>query len=332
MSFPANKVQAVATTPSNARHRWLRSLAALVALTAVVGVGGVSHRVEAQGKDESINDFFNVNGAGIQRLARQQQEVIAACMKKQGFDYKVLGLGDFADVIGDGLDPDKFAEKYGYGITTLINPEKAGKPATLDANATIVAKMSAAQKKSYNKALTGKETSTPGAGAGGFGAAGCVGESTKKLFASFAKLQALGPKFEEIQSRVNNNPKVLAGMKKWSACMKDGGYTFATDTDPGPSISKEFNEMSKASGAGSGGDAAGLAGAFGGGADISKLDPTKLRALQKKELTISKADRACTKKHLQDRAALQKVEEKKFIDQNRAVLEDVRTELGGKKK
>ena len=114
--------------------------------------------------------------------------------------------------------------------------------------------------------------------------------------------------------------------------MKESGYAYRTDADPAPSITKEFDALVKANGATGGADANGLAGAFGGGFDIAKLDATKLRALQKKELAISKADRGCTKKHLKDRAALQKVEEKKFIEQNRAVLEEVRTDLGGKKK
>ena len=89
---------------------------------------GIAQPAPAQGKDESINDFFNVDGAGIQRLARQQQEVISACMRKQGFEYNVVGLGDFGDAITDSLDPEKFAEKYGYGVTTLINPD--GSPAS----------------------------------------------------------------------------------------------------------------------------------------------------------------------------------------------------------
>jgi hypothetical protein len=281
----------------------------------------------AQGKDESLNDFFNLDGAGLQKLARQQQEAIASCMKKAGFEYKVVGLGDFADVFAEGFDPETFAEKYGYGVSTLIDPTKAGKPPTLDANAVLVAKMSAGQKKAYNKALTGSENTS--ADAAGLGAGGCVGESTKKLFSSLTKLQALGPKFEEIQSRVNNNPKVLAGMKQWSACMKEAGYTFRTDAEPPTTLQKELTALAPAGGAAGG---AGLAGAFGGNVDTAKIDPTKLRALQKRELSIAKADRDCTKKHLKDREALQKVEEKKFIEQNRAVLESVRTELGGKKK
>ncbi len=290
----------------------------------------VGPKAVAASKDESLNDFFNVDGAGIARLARQQQEAIATCMKKAGFEYKVVGLGDFAEVVGDGLDPDKFAEKYGYGVSTLIDPNKAGKPATPDANAVIVAKMGAGQKKAYAKALTGSDTGSTSATA--FGTSGCVGESTKKLFSSLTKLQSLGPKFSEIQSRVNNNPKVLAGMKEWSSCMKKAGYTFRTDTEPPTTLSKELSSLVTASGGSGGGAGAGLAGAFGGGVDASKLDPTKLRALQKRELSISKTDRDCTKKHLKEREALQKAEEKKFIDQNRAVLEAVRSELGGKTK
>ncbi len=311
-------------------RRAYRFIVALVAATTTLLLTIGSGAASAQGKDESLNDFFNLDGAGLQRLARQQQEAIAGCMKKAGFEYKVVGLGDFAAVIGDGFDPETFAEKYGYGVSTLIDPSKAGKPAVLDANAALVAKMSAGQKKAYNKALTGSENT--GGDAAGFGASGCVGESTKKLFSSLTKLQALGGKFSEIQSRVSNNPKVLAGMKGWSACMKKDGYTFRTDTEPPTTISKELTALVSASGATGGGNGAGLFGALGGSVDASKLDPSKLRSLQKRELAISKSDRSCTKKHLKDREVLQKGEEKKFIDQNRAVLEAVRTELGGKKK
>jgi hypothetical protein len=313
------------TKSSPGVRRFIVSLVGAVACVALPTGGGTA---DAQGKDESLNDFFNLDGAGLQRLARQQQEAISTCMKKAGFEYKVVGLGDFAAVIGDGFDPETFAEKYGYGVSTLIDPNKAGKPATLDANAALLAKMSAGQKKAYNKALTGSENT--GADTAGFGASGCVGESTKRLFSSLTKLQALGPKFSEIQSRVNNNPKVLAGMKEWSACMKQAGYTFRTDSEPPTTIGKELNALVPPGGAAGAG--AGLAGAFGGGVDASKIDPAKLRALQKRELRVSKSDRECTKKHLKDREALQKAEEKKFIETNRTVLEAVRTELGGKKK
>ena len=314
---------------SSQRSTRARRRAALLAST-IVFVSLAGSHASAAGKDESLNDFFNVDGAGISRLARQQQEAIGTCMKKAGFEYKVVGLGDFAQMVGDGLDPDKFAQKYGYGVSTLIDPNKAGKPPTPDANAVIVAKMGASQKKAYAKALTGSTTGSTDTI--GFGTAGCVGDSTKKLFSSLTKLQSLGPKFSEIQSRVNSNPKVLAGMKEWSSCMKKAGYTFRTDTEPPTSLSKDLSAMVTASGAAGGPAGAGLAGAFGSGVDASKLDPTKLRALQKRELSISKTDRNCTKEHLKEREALQKVEEKKFIDQNRAVLEAVRTELGGKTK
>ncbi len=294
-------------------------------LPALVGFAVLSTATPASAADESLNDFFNIDGSGIQRLARQQEESIASCMTKKGFTYKVVGVGDFAALADAAGDPEKFAEKYGYGISTLIDPNTAGKPPKPNANEALVAKMSAGEKKAYNKALLGGENATPSP----LGAGGCVGESTKKLFASFAKLQALGPQFEEIQKRVENDAKVLAGMKKWSACMKDAGYTFRSDSEIPNSLSKELSVLS-----GPGGGAAsaggGIASSF--GVDASKIDATKLRTLQKKELTINKADRSCTKKHLKDRDAIQKTEEKKFIAKNRAVLEAVRKDLGGEKK
>ena len=276
----------------------------------------------ASAADDSLNDFFNIDGSGIQRLARQQEESIASCMTKKGFTYKVVGVGDFAAIADAVSDPEKFADKYGYGISTLIDPSTAGKPPKRNANEVLVAKMSAGEKKAYNKALLGAENAQPSP----LGAGGCVGESTKKLFASFVKLQALGPQFEEIQKRVENDANVLSGMKQWSTCMKSAGYTYRADSEIPTSLSKELSAIS-GSGGGATGAGGGIATAF--GVDASNIDPTKLRALQKKELTVNKTDRACTKKHLKDRDAIQKVEEKKFIEKNRAVLEAVRKDLGG---
>ena len=302
--------------------RVLRRTAPLLFMTVASSVLGLG--TSASAADDSLNDFFNIDGSGIQRLARQQEESIASCMTKRGFSYKVAGMGDFAALADAVGDPEKFADKYGYGISTLIDPNAAGKPAKKNANELLIAKMSAGEKKAYNKALLGSETAAPSPLVGG----GCVGESTKKLFASFAKLQALGPQFEEIQKRVDNDPKVLSGMKKWSTCMKDSGYTFRADTEITAELTKDLGVISGPPGAaGAGG---GIAGAF--GFDASKVDPVKLRALQKKELTVNKVDRSCAKKHLKDRDAIRKVEEKRFIDNNRAVLEAVRTDLGGKKK
>jgi hypothetical protein len=296
-----------------------------VAAFAVV-VAIVAPPTRAGAADDSISDFFSTDGSTIQRLARQQEESVAACMTKKGFTYKVVGVGQIADIADVAGDPEKFADKYGYGVTTLIDPNKAGKPAEKNANEVLVAKMSASEKKAYNKALLGAETAEPSL----LGNGGCVGESTKKLFASFAKLQALGPQFEEIQKRVDNDKSVLEGMKKWSTCMKDSGYTFRSDSEPPTSLQKELSAISTGGGSGAAGGAAGIAGAL--TVDASKIDATKLRALQKKEMSTSKADRSCTKKHLVAREAIRKVEEKKFIDKNRTVLEAVRKDLGGGKK
>jgi hypothetical protein len=300
------------------RSRALKILCVFVA-TGAFTIGGAG--VPAQAAEEKVSDFFSTDGASLQRLVRQQQEVVASCMKTKGFEYKVVGLGEIADALGEIGDPEKFAEKYGYGVSTLINPDKAGKPPTPDANEAIIAKMSAGQKKAYYKALSG----TDQAPTQQLVAGGCVGESTKKLFSSLTSLQALGPKFEDLQKRVNNNAKVLAAMKNWSGCMKEAGFTFRDDTEPTTSLQKELNGLAK------GGVSTGGANPFGGNVDVSKLDPTKLRALQKKELTINKTDRSCTKKHLKERDAIAAVEEKKFIEQNRAVLEKTR-EIFGKKK
>jgi hypothetical protein len=283
-------------------------------------VGTPSADAQAKG-EERLEDFFQFNAASLRSLQQRQEESVQRCMRSQGFTYQVqaaqtLGL---ADAPRD--DKKKFAEQFGYGISTLFDPDELAKPPK-DPNAARLAKMSDAERKAWNRALYGADEPTD---ANPFSptAKGCIAASTRELFGAFTQLTIVFSEYEEIQKRVNNDKTVVTAMKAWSGCLKQGGYSFADDTKAQDAINAEFTKLLSAGGNGPG--------AGGGLASIgSGIDVTALRALQKKEIAQAKVDYACTVKHLQARDKLLIAEEAKLIEKNRPILEDARDLLAGK--
>ena len=90
---------------------------------------------------------------------RQVEELVAECMQDLGFEYVPMdpSAGDdredpFAEAYS--LPPDEFAREYGYGMTTLMLPERATDDVA-DPNQEIREGLSEAALEAYNRALFG---------------------------------------------------------------------------------------------------------------------------------------------------------------------------------
>jgi hypothetical protein len=268
---------------------------------------------------ESIEDYFGFgNGGGDQqkRITRKINESVQKCMKNEGFDYKIPP--DPATQFPTGSDSasqQAFVKKWGYGISTTIDVNKLS--ANADPNAAIRAKLSPADQKAYDKALFGKADAGP------------TGDPKSCLTKSFtilgdiAKLTVLFSKYEsDVTKRIDSNPKVVAAMKEWSACMKEKGFSYAKDGDVGPALIARLTKIT--------GGAGGPADLFGGGAlDPAKIDKVALTKLQKDEIATAVRDFECTEKKLGVRKALKRDLDRDFITANQAAVDGFRDTLNG---
>jgi hypothetical protein len=97
-----------------------------LAITPLLG-DGAAHAIDVGGVKESAGAYVGVNPTSQARLQRKQDELIAACMKKQAFQTFPNGADIPQDALDGGLTNRKsFVEKYGYGISTLTQPPKPG--------------------------------------------------------------------------------------------------------------------------------------------------------------------------------------------------------------
>ncbi len=107
------------------------------------------------------------------QMQRENEELVAACMAKEGFDYIAVDPDDtvtFAADIDDLVDigsPD-YSERYGFGVTTMrwsqtqVGPELVGYddrlddlPEPIDPNAAYVESLTEAEQLAYRDALRG---------------------------------------------------------------------------------------------------------------------------------------------------------------------------------
>ena len=198
------------------------------------------------GFDPNDPDTAAANSA---RLNMRQQELVAACMTNQGFEYvsavPPIGGQDFV------FDEEEYAREQGFGISTSIDwltgDGASGGGATVEFGTTldqwtnpndaIVEALSESEQEAYTNTLYGEiselefgsdlsdSDSEPTDEWGG----GCMGEAAREVYGgadeAFQELESL---FNELQQRVDSDPRVVEASGDWTACMADRGYDFQT--------------------------------------------------------------------------------------------------------
>lgn len=192
----------------------------------------------------------------------EAQQKIAECMAAEGFDYIPWVPSD----VGGGFEFDEFDEeeyvkKYGFGVSTWILQEEemfgegGEDPWADDPNQEIVEAMDEFEQEEYFRVLYGGEpdiiANTPPEEIDAmteeermafFDEAymnwvpdGCQNKAYEELYgggeADMAFWEEFGEDFEDMHSRVNSDPRIVAANEGWSACMADKGYDWATQDD-----------------------------------------------------------------------------------------------------
>jgi hypothetical protein len=262
-------------------------------------------------------------------------------MKTAGFEYVAVppeqrSKSKFADAFN--LPPDKFAEQYGYGISTIDWSKAAAGDDASDPNKKIRNALTPSAQKAYDEALNGKgggngmAVAIPMDGSGKPQDVGCRGKAFSEAYGDpskqqddFKKFDALFKDLEALNKRIDNDQQVVDATKAWSDCLADAGHPGFTKLEQArDSIQKKLdaltgnkpNEPGKANGPST---------TITGPPSFDKVDAAKLGDLRKAETALAVADQKC--KATAYDAPYKKVQyelEKEFVAQHKAELEAYR--------
>lgn len=322
-------------------HSWLVGsrfrMAATLALASVfslAGCGGTDSK-SAKPKAESLADFFGGGGSQADQQARamaqqrKQQEKTVACMRKLGFEYVAFVPSmQFSGFVGpkEG-EEDAWKRRHGYGMADGMSMMFQPQPPQqrVDPNQAIREKLSSADKRAYEKALYGFDTSQPLANGGRMQLKGCMDAG----YAEQSKVsQGLGPKFEAMYKRVQADPRISELDRKWSSCLRSKGVTASSERDIfekvlSPEQQKLFNS------AASPGEQPAVTVAVAGGGRAGQPSKEKVEEFRRFELKVANADVDCRSKNdAKIRKQVQAEYESAFIAANRTALAAVKAANG----
>ena len=342
-----------------------RKALALVAVLALAGCGNNQTPTVSgdQNSDNSplaeyMGEGFTSSGGGMritvragggqqpseEELAKQRkvEDATAACMKAAGFEYVAVPpesnpKSKFADAFN--LPPEKFAEQYGYGIST-IDWSKAGDDDT-NPNTKIRTALSPNAKKAYDKALNGPNALGNGAIAiapkeGGDGPnssgkmdLGCRGKAVEQVYgkgqdrtADFKKFDSLFKDIQALSKRIEADQRVVDATTAWSDCLADAGQAGYKKVDePREKVQQKLDALTGATPPT--GNTKGKT--LQGPPSFDKVDATKLADLRKFEIDLAVADQKCKAKvYDEPYKKVQYEQEKEFVTQHKAELEAYR--------
>ncbi|GAA1109896.1 hypothetical protein GCM10009630_03650 [Kribbella jejuensis] len=342
---------------------------AVIAVLALAGCGNDKAPVGSDQKSDKSplaeymgDGFVSSSGGGSFRIAtraggaqqpseedlakqRKVEDATAACMKAAGFEYVAVppeqnAKGKFNDAFN--LPPDKFAEQYGYGIST-IDWSKAADDDT-NPNTKIRKALSPTAQKAYDKALNGPNANGNGAvliqgGDGGPNSSGeqdlgCRGKAVKQVYGDnkgmvdFKKFDSLFKDIQALQKRIESDQRVVDATSAWADCMADAGHAgYQKTEDPRNEIQQKLDALTGNQPPPKGGPAKTITGP----PSFDKVDAAKLSDLRKLEIELAVADQKCKAKGYDD--AYKKVQyeqEKEFVDQHKAELEAYRDEMANR--
>ena len=354
------------------RRLTLMISAAAVALAACGGSSsaeGDDASEQAGEEPTTVAAFFGFDpndpdtaAANSARLNMRQQELVAACMTNQGFEYvsavPPIGGQDFV------FDEEEYAREQGFGISTSTGwltgdggsftvASGSAIEQWVNPNDAIVEALSESEQEAYTNTLYGEISELE------FGSdlsdsestdewgGGCMGEASREVYGgadeAFQELESL---FNELQQRVDSDPRVVEASGGWTACMADRGYDFQTVDELWErgldDLSARYNELVD------------ISDPFAGWTDeeieiffetsseeaISDfyaqnqsearqdVDLEALAALQQEERDLAVANYECSEKQREVTQEVTQEFESQFIADNRDALEQARASLG----
>lgn len=304
---------------------------AAAATIIVVAAGCTAGGGGADGQQDSpLMEYFGaIYGTNLspdeqqQRFTEQQtksEEIVAQCMKEQGFEYQPNVQSASISFGDDGLwkpDDREWVSQYGYGmVASPMSEQPTDQEVYEDPNQDYINSLSASEQTAYWEALYGpqpteEELSDDGSYEYDWTTAGCQGQAqheTQNDPMQDEQFASLNEALTTFYSDMSTAPGLTAVHQKWSSCMADAGYSgFSTQPDAQSSISEKLSKYYENLSP----DAA------------SNSDDPELKQLGEEEIALALADLDCREK-TNFTAESQKVQfelEREFIAAHKAELE-----------
>lgn len=280
------------------------ALPALVAAaTALVLAGCGSDGTAGPSDDETgpMTAFFERVGGSFddEDYAKQQREVeelVAACMAEQGFEYTPAEPMDMSEPEGlPEWDSQEYAEQYGYGATTGEELYGTGEE-WVDPNADYLATMSESEQNAFYEALYGvtpeADPEDPEAEVEyNWEEAGCQGAASHEVYEQGQiwddpAIQGYMDEMNAEYESLTDDPALRKALDAWTDCIAEAGFDFATPEEAQQSIYDEMNALWEAV-------APTDPEAVTDGESYPEPDEAAMAELKTKELALASADYAC---------------------------------------
>lgn len=216
-----------------------------------------------------------LDGKTFEEAEFEVQKQVQECMTALGWEYTAVapgstGGGPMGAAVTEGVD-----EMPGYGISTFstenivpIGDAGGGSgSASNDPNQNYINTLSAADQTAYYNDLFG----TPPADAdpnAPIEMGGCYAEANDAVYGENA-FEQLDNQFQEVNARVDADPRIVEAYAAWSACMSDAGYSYSNPNEPITDISTRYQALGQSP------------------------SPDALKAFQDEEIATAEADRKC---------------------------------------
>lgn len=307
-----------------------KRLRAGVLLAGILLVSGCTAATEGQDRPVSPIDEYLLaaEGTGMSAQERREagdarllarEEVVAECMKEQGFDYipsppTPLGF-DFNMWGSPELDDPDWIQRWGYGI--VDGPDQVEVTILEDPNEAIVEGLSDSERTAYYEALVGSPDAVDADGVYDPSEGGCLGQAE---IADAADDPLRGDRFRALNDAVmvfyndlTQQQDIVALNARWAACMADGGEAgFASPLDPISEINIALQELVR-----EGGETA--------------WDNPEIERLREREIALAQVDARC-RDAVDYRETEEEVRfeaEEQFVADNLAELEAYRAAAEG---
>jgi hypothetical protein len=320
-----------------------RSAVVLVGVAALV-LGGCGSDNESAGGDSErpaspLEEFLGFSQeAFAEQSASQQRDIedkVSDCMNEQGFEYYPTSF-DLAAGLFDEERDRAFVEEYGFGISTEPPGFETGGGED-DRNAKYVASLSQSEQEAYYEALYGSSLSveeevSSADDPSDFQLSGCYGTVTEEAFGKLEdklnEFEDLFETFDEIESQITDDERVQTAEDDYVTCMADAGFPEVEDF--GDAESEVYDKFSEVGGFGapiaidgeSSGDEFMEIETDSGSSEPA--DPEAIAEVQDFEKRIALADYDCGEAYKDVEADVRFELETKFIEDNKAELEQVK--------
>jgi hypothetical protein len=294
---------------------------ASLALAGCSAGGGGGEKLDPE--KTPLTEYYEAIYGGYdekEQTARQNQveDLVAACMAEEGFDYVPVDQSQYASFSkddGEDRDTEEWVAAHGYGMTQTPEEQAASEEesaAFVDPNQDYVMALSESEQIAYQEVLYGPQPTEEEMQSGEYTydwkTAGCQGSAQHEIQGDNVyddvKYKPLLDDMSAIYEKVLKAPAVTKLDGKWSACMADAGYTgLSTKDDAMNQINDESNAYYET-----------LTG---------EADPAKLAEIREHEIAIALADFTCSKKldYEHTRLSVQFDLERQFITDHKSELD-----------